>query len=669
MGEKNKFKMRRFLIGMAVASLVVSIAEGFVYYSSYQNPFFKVLMILQNSINAFAFKPGIAIKDVREALEKTDSVWQHAIGYAYCVSIFTAYYCTLATVYKMLERALRFVFIFKRYKGKEHILVFGYNEDVKILLNNGVKGLHLPEKNYVVHVISPEEIGAEDCYTYLKRGYLFHQFDCFKATDADLNYLLKHAYADRATSIVLLDGSSARNFSLLQMLYGFYAGSDSDNGGKKKVRLADRVKIFCRCDDDGVRRMIADFYDRHITSGKIFDLELINLAEMQVRKMYEEYPLHHYYVQKETPVETWDTNLLIIGFGEVGQQALLQSLNLGIVSSENKITVHVVDFDIQKKAEIFANHFSLDAFDMSAERFHLKDHVADGTLDIYFHNMDVRYKQFRRFLETEEQSPTYVVIAIDDMDVATHCVLELKQFLADRREAGAPIVLRMDGDRWLADYITDNQDRAIFQDVAIMENRKRFLSFAFLLNEDIDSAAKAFNLKYSLFRFTEDGDAQAKQQITEQEAWQKLKLFKRESSRALAHHEKVKKLIYDQYEKTHKRPLQALLEELFGPKGTLLIRQQDAWSYNGTEQAFMEHLRTEAFGFEIAKMEHRRWCYFMVSKGWRPDKSGDGRKSEDWLINPCLVTEEKLIKDLPHMVKYDLMPLLAEYMKKMEGKV
>ena len=663
MGEKNKFRMRKFLVGIAALSLLISIVEGVIYYSTYENPFFKVLMILQNSINAFAFKPGIAIKDVREALEKTDSVWVHAVGYAYCISIFAAYYCTLAAVYKLLEQALRFVFIFKRNKGKEHILVFGYNEDVKILLENGIADIGTDGKKYVVHVINPEEIGAEERYKYLKKGYLFHQFDCFKAGAGDLKYLFKHAYVDKATQIILLDHSSTRNFSLLQMLYGFYAPNEAEC---RKQKLADNVKVFCRCDDDGVRRMIADFYDRHTESGKIFDLELVNLAEMQVRKMYDTYSIHNYYTQKNVDIKNWSTNLLIIGFGEVGQQTLLQSFSLGIVSSENPITVNVLDFHIQEKAEIFANHFSLDSFEMDKDHFHLKDDVADGSMDIYFHNMDVRYKQFRRFLENQQNLPTYVVIAIDDLDVVTHCVLELKQFLADRGEENVPIVLRMDSDRRLADYISDNKDRVIFENVAILEDRKRFLSFAYILNENIDSMAKAFNLKYSLFRFTEDGDAMPDRTITEQEAWQHLKLFKRDSSRELAYHEKVKRLIYDHYEKNAEIKLRDKLEELFGYDGVLLLHRNDAWSYNGSEEDFMQNLMADDLAYEIAKMEHRRWCYFMVSRGWRPDKTGRGQKSEEWLINPCLVTEEELIESKPYMVKYDLMPLLAEYVKEKE---
>lgn len=658
MSEKNKFKVRRFLIIIAILSLLISIAEGAIYYSSYENRFFKVLMILQNCINAFALKPSITIKDVKESFVQTDAMWVHAVGYAYCIAIFLAYYCTLAAIYKLLERALKFALVFRCNMGREHILIFGYNGDVKILLDNGLNGIRAERKKYAVHIISPEEINAEECYKYLKKGYRFHQFDCFKSSNAELKYLLKYAYIDKASALILLDESSMRNFSLLQMFYG----GDTDTAKtRKNVRLSEHAKVFCRCEDEGARHMIADFYDHRIGEGRMFDLELISLAEMQVRRMFEKYPIHNYYLSKQIDVKHWDVDLLILGFGEVGQQVLEQTLNMGVVSSENAINVNVVDFNVKEKAEIFANHFSLDSFELDEGHFYLKEHVADGVLDICFHSMDVRYKQFRKFLEKKDRLPTYVVIAIDDLDVAVHCVMELKQYLSDHGESNVPIILRMEQDRRLADYISENNGRSAFKDVFVMEDKQRFLSFDFILNEDVDSKAKAFNLKYSLFRFAEDGGGKADFSTTESEAWKRLKLFKRDSSRELAYHEKVKALLYERYEADEPGKLGKKLEEILGSSGTLLVYEDEVWHYKGSEKDFLKDLEADEFAYEFAKMEHRRWCYFMVSRGWRPDKSGKNQKSEESLVNPCLVTEEELIEHLPYMVKYDLMPLLAEY--------
>lgn len=659
MKGKNESKTKKLLINIALVSLAISIAEGFVYYADYNNIFFRMLMILQNSINAFAFKPGIAIKDVMESLDGNSTTFERILGYAYCLSIFAAYYCTLATVYKLLERALRFMFFFKNGRNRQHILIFGYNADVKILLEKGLDGMKTGKKKPVVHVICSEEIDPEDRYQYLKTGYIFHPFDCFTAPEDELQRILKQAHVDRASNVILLDESSVRNFSLLQIFYRSSREMKSRIGKRAKGAPEEQLKVFCRCEDEGVRRMIADLYDRYLEEGEVFDLELISLADMQVRQMFRGHSLHSYYEQKDIPLKDWNTELLIIGFGQVGQQAMLQAMNLGVVSSSNRIRVDVVDFKVGEKAEIFANSFSLDTFDMNETHYHLKDSVADGQMDIFFHSTDVRHKEFRRFLDGMEHTPTYVVVAIDNMDVATHCVMELKQYLADRGESGIPIILRMDGDRRLADYISENQDRAMFRDVCIMEDRNRFLSLAFILDEDTDGLAKDFNYKYSTFRFTEDGGAAEEQPLSKQEAWRQLKLFKRDSSRGLANHEKIKALIYD---RLCGAALREKLEEILGTNGTLFLYHGDAWSYNGTEQEFLEKLEQEEFAFEIAKLEHRRWCYFMASKGWRAGK--DGKKNEDRLINPCMVTLDKLMEQQPYMVKYDLMPLLAEYVRK-----
>ena len=103
------------------------------------------------------------------------------------------------------------------------------------------------------------------------------------------------------------------------------------------------------------------------------------------------------------------------------------------------------------------------------------------------------------------------------------------------------------------------------------------------------------------------------------------------------------------------------LEGILGANGTLFLYHDGAWSYNGTEQEFLEKLEQEEFALELVKLEHRRWCFFMASKGWRAGR--DGKKNEDRLINPCMVILDKLMEQQPYMVKYDLMPLLAEYVR------
>ena len=63
-------------------------------------------------------------------------------------------------------------------------------------------------------------------------------------------------------------------------------------------------------------------------------------------------------------------------------------------------------------------------------------------------------------------------------------------------------------------------------------------------------------------------------------------------------------------------------------------------------------------GYEMAKMEHRRWTYFMLSRGWSVGEKGPGKRS-----NKCIIPQETLMKEDIEKCQYDLMYLLAEYKK------
>ena len=103
---KKDRNTHRFLLILAVLSFLIAAMQGMLYYSSYDT-FFKILLVLQNSINAFGFKATITIKDVVAFIDKDPSFTKLSVGYAYCIAVFTAPYCTVSFVYKFLERMLR----------------------------------------------------------------------------------------------------------------------------------------------------------------------------------------------------------------------------------------------------------------------------------------------------------------------------------------------------------------------------------------------------------------------------------------------------------------------------------------------------------------------------------------------------------------------------------
>ena len=85
---------------------------------------------------------------------------------------------------------------------------------------------------------------------------------------------------------------------------------------------------------------------------------------------------------------------------------------------------------------------------------------------------------------------------------------------------------------------------------------------------------------------------------------------------------------------------------------------------HGTEEAVLKKIRKDSFAYGLASLEHRRWCCYMASIGWRP-----GERSDQFRRNPCLVPQQKLMQEQPEMCKYDLMSLMERYKKRTETEI
>ena len=309
---------------LAVISFLIATAQGIIYYQDYDS-FFKCLLVLQNSINAFGFKASVSINDTISFMEDNRSALTQCVGYAYCIAVFTAPYCTLSFVYKILGRLLRFIILFRRRRNYRHIVVFGYNSDVKAMLNNNKSSL----KKTCIHIVTTELIGSEEIYRLNRAGYIVHYADILKAAESELHTLLAKTHIELATNIILFESSSIRNFSLLQL----FRLNDSDSD--ERIRLAQGAKVSCRCEEEGIGRLIAEYYNNAAGTDACYDLELVGLPELQIHKMYSDHPLHTVYKDTDKPLKDWTVHLLVAGFGQLGQQAVLQAVQVQLAAARN----------------------------------------------------------------------------------------------------------------------------------------------------------------------------------------------------------------------------------------------------------------------------------------------------------------------------------------------
>ncbi|MBE5948497.1 MAG: hypothetical protein E7261_05635 [Lachnospiraceae bacterium] len=666
MGKKTDKKLGRFFFVLAIVSFVITLLEGLFYYNAqaYPNPLFRWMLIIQNSIKAFGFRPEISLKDLAKILNENCGFFEAAVGYAYAFAVFTAPYCTLAVVYKFLNRLLRFKSIRWLFSKKRRIIVFGYNEEVKILL----AGKH---KDYCIHLVSAEVSNDEEL-ALLRDGIVVHRIDCLKLPDRQLKYFFERMELKKAREIILFDSSSAKNFSLYQMFHK----------DENKALLLEDVKFFCRCEDDGIKRIIEDYHDSRMKDKDAKgakDLEIVSIHELRVRKMLAEHPLHEYYLNSGIDPKNWKLHLLIIGFGKLGQQLLLQAMNLGVVSSENEIIVDVVDFDIQNKKSIFANNFNEDYVEIGEDEFVIPPTKADGKLRIRFHKMDIRHKQFYKQLcvngTSEKDGPyTYIAICVEDIDVSLHCVSEVERYLrncaTDKNAGRVSIGIRMESNRQMAEYLKKNNDT--YKNVFVIEETESTICLEDLIHDELTWDAKEYNYIYSSLDITAAGNdisSESKEDVKEKttlinEKWRNMAMFRRNSNQAVAQHAAVKRILLDKIDHNE-------LDRYFGEHGSILQDKGNVWTFECSEEELTEY-QSDMLNYpwvsELSRLEHRRWCYFMATLGWKRTDAPNAKRNESLKENPCLCTWEELRKYKADTCKYDLMPLLMEYKKKKNNR-
>lgn len=677
MKKKTDRKMTKFMFGLASVSAVITLAEGMIYYNATEYPdvLLRWMLIIQNMIKAFGFRTDIGLADLASALSSSQDALEIVIGYAYAVAIFTAPYCTIAFLYQVLERFFNFRNWRLFHLKKKGCIFFGYNEEVKALI-----GSYDEKKgSYRIHVVAPD-IGSEDEIELLRKGIILHKIDCIKMKNDQLEYFFKQMELKHTEKVILFEESSARNFSLYQMFREF----QTENA--VKVFPEKTIKFFCRCEDDGIRRILEDYHDDMLKKADTeqqkenekcmealcSDLEVISVPELRIRKILKQKPLHQYYLNKLDgalpelgQIHAWDLHLLIIGFGKLGQQLLLQAMSQGVVSSGNKMTIDVIDSNIDEKASIFVNNFHESYIKQNAKtketEIEISGDEVDGKLQIRFHKMDIRYQQFyQQLLDYGDELYTYISICVEDMDVSLHCMSQIQRYLRNYEEQNSeknvPLAIRMEYDKKMANFLNKNQKSYV--NVVAVEETSSALSLEELLHHDIDEEAKDFNLIYNTMDLKrkvgheEVTGRVACQEFDEKRAndyWRELTLFRRNSNRALAFHQTVKRMYLGETQK------QKISQEI----NSLLKNESNTWFYGCEEDAFAKKQSEALLLGELSKMEHRRWCYYMISCGWTKTKSIYDKKDDLQRKNPCICPWEELLTYKPEMCKYDLMPVLV----------
>lgn len=617
---------------LAIVSFIAATLEGLFYYVQYSEyPLFRLLMTLENSVKAFAFSPKIKIDDVLNGLKDVSLFWQ-VVAYTYGLAVFVAPLCTATALLMWAELAARRLMSGWRKRARTPVLIFGWNGNVRTL----VSGEHADgAKQYQIHVVISAKLSDDDELWLLRNGAVPHQMDLLSAAGGRREKLLRQLPVDQIERVLLMEDSSTRNFSLYRLL------------AEESSPLNRDAKYYCLCEDDAARSIIEDACDRRLTDGakKTAELTLFSLAEMKADSIFStaegddgsSMPLHTVNSLNRT-----DVHLLIAGFGTVGQQVLLQAVNLGVLSSQSRLYIDVVDWDMSRKREVFTNrfHVSLDAFP-EEDKLLLKAPAADGVLCVRFHQTDVCGRSFAQLLKrlNEEMPLTYAAACMEQADTGMHCIVELKKL-----DGSFPIALRVEKDLQAASYFKQND--GTFKEVFPIAVSDRVLRISNIFHEERELRARQFHKIYDSIQLLPPG-AEPSGRLQTGRPWSALKMYQRQANIFLYRHQVVK----NAFGKLDP----AVWERCFGKNGTILQRLDDGGyrcRYDGPAMASAINAEPEVR--ELAMIEHRRWCYVMAMQGWRLGEE----KDETHRKTPYLTTWDKICRDHPDVAVYDLIAYL-----------
>lgn len=636
--KRNKYK--DYLWYTALAVFIICVIEGIFFYHNVENPFLKVTLNIQNAIKAYKIDPDIKQAEALAYMQKSGGgVLSVIITYAYCLAVIVAPFCTIGALAVLIRKPASYIRGFFNQRNKKSVLVIGEGKYQFAFIDALTKDCR-------VTVVESSVLLEENKLKYINKGVKFVQ----KYGDMSLENVFKLVNIRKFNDIFLCDENALENIEYLKALTS--KSSQYNGGGDTSYQ-----QIHLVCTDNSMAELIRQYYDN--LDIKSFDLNIVDVNKMAVNKMYKEHPV--YTANKD---DNYDVHIGIIGFGDFGQSALIQGLNVSVLSADSKICVDVFDKDIDSIIGGFMKNFSVDALDglryikedvyegKSTGCYELKmpfntvpdKFGMDGEINIRFFNTDARTLQFNKiFKKCNVQNPfTYLIVAMSDTRSMANTIIELKQLLYNKGDAciNIPVIVRVKENNDFANIygeknlFTINRDRDIY-------------AYDSITNQEITNEAKLFNHRYNLLysvisdykkdkntviddnfmleiekHLKEDALKVEKDMSELNKVWHKMSIFDRESSIAQSLHQDVKKwLVYD--------------------RKTFSLKDDKE---------------------ELEKIEHRRWNVFMITHGFKYERSE--RKDLYAKTHPCISKWEVLKVEKPDTLEYDYTPYYILKMNK-----
>ncbi len=511
----------------------------------------------------------------------------------------------------------------KQFRG-ERYLVVGYNPYAKALIEDLLR--KDPSRN--VTLITQEALPEADARVLQRERVRIETLPFHKTKDPLLEKELRELGIEKAQAMVFFE-PEAYNYAALNKLIAF----------APRWQRIKPLRLFVGYETAKLRRLIEEQYDQLLAEQAAqrvdFDISYFSLQQLTARQLLE----HSAFKLWETPQfqQSWSgfqtrqqisggigrVHLLLIGFGDIGRNILLEAVNLGVTNLDRNMKVTIVDPAAPFKMDLFEGEYR----------------YLRTVCDIEIVGEDVRSREFWPALDKihAEEPITAVCYAIPSTVDSLVNADELHFHLP-----GVPVAIRSTGDAIVDTYA--RSARAAERGFVLYGGARQVATDEIILQNAMDGEAKRFNHAYNVTAAQLMGWPAPT--ATAEEEWHKLNTIKKESSRRQTQHRPVKRAM-----------LTNIAQALgFADVDTLI----ESWEQRIAGQTVAQQVDTihaDPWMDYMMGLEHKRWSnfYYMRNFQWG-EKTDESRRVHD-----CLIYDWQAFLDSPQKDKaiYDFISSLA----------
>lgn len=621
----------RLLLGLIILAMGVIYWGGHLFYHFSINGatgWMYFGMCMQNCMECLLFNPTLTIKEMVETpgfMVSIEGCIDNFIIGAYGVAMVLVPAIDILIVFSILDSFLHIFTSFSLYQ-KKRVLIVGYNDKVKKLINSGIT-------RGKIFLWTPEAISSDEDKNYALKSVAVYsgEYSLGEAPDNDKYEAQKKRFNKflrnkRITHVVLMDEYDSKNIQY------YIALSDCERCRKKTIhfyacvdKFEDRtilenyfdrqlVEHYCIEEDgqsrDDIKKLPKAEYEAWANRCKFIpntmDLSIFNYPEIQAKLLFNKLPI---YLGLENSANK-DVHLLIVGGGEVGENILLAAMNRGVLSSDNIVIIDVVDLAPEELYARLEDRFDPGyvSTDKDKLQFKIEAPDSDGYLQINLYGADAESPDFSRVVfenqEGEGREYTYIAICLPNEDMNLHCAITLDKVLKKgENQKKVPMALRMTYSTELKQYMIDNL--SCYSNVFFMGANEEYITLDNIVNVDEEKNVRKYSrIHEELGNDMIDAKSADGAHKSDEEYWSVQRYYQRRSCRALYDHIDTKNHVCADCSEEKKTYLEATRNMEGGADWSkeLIATADDGYKY--------------AELIEAAKTEHRRFCYFYASEGW-----------------------------------------------------